>query len=105
MILRIAEAADAEAFDAAIWYESRRSGLGDEFLEAYKTALAEIRRDPNRLPLLESDPSSQRFRRIVLKRFPYGVIFEMVNDEVHVHAVAHLHRRPDYWLERIDPQQ
>ena len=68
--LRIAEAADAEAFDAAIWYESRRSGLGNEFLEEYKTALAEIRSDPMRLPLLETDLSTERFRRFLFHRFP-----------------------------------
>lgn len=38
-----AETDMAEAFD---WYEERRSGLGREFLEAIRTALAEVTENP-----------------------------------------------------------
>ncbi|RLT05905.1 MAG: type II toxin-antitoxin system RelE/ParE family toxin, partial [Planctomycetota bacterium] len=33
-------------------------------------------------------------------RFPYKIIFEMIQNEVVVLAVAHGSRRPNYWLKR-----
>jgi plasmid stabilization system protein ParE len=36
-------------------------------------------------------------RRFVFHRFPYAVLFRVLDDEVQVVAVMHLHRRPGYW--------
>jgi hypothetical protein len=40
--VRISEEADAEMAEAARWYETHRSGLGIEFLDAVDTAVAQI---------------------------------------------------------------
>jgi hypothetical protein len=40
-------------------------------------------------------------RRRRLGRFPYGVIYGLDSDTLVVVAVAHLHRRPRYWIDRI----
>ena len=40
-------------------------------------------------------------RRCRLSRFPYGLIDTIDNGDILVLAVAHLHRRPDYWRDRL----
>jgi mRNA-degrading endonuclease RelE of RelBE toxin-antitoxin system len=37
-----------------------------------------------------------------LSRFPYGLIYTIDNGDILVLAVAHLHRRPDYWRDRLE---
>ncbi len=44
---------------------------------------------------------AQDIRRCRLSRFPYGLIYTIDNGDVLELAVAHLHRRPDYWRERL----
>jgi hypothetical protein len=40
-------------------------------------------------------------RRCRLARFPYGLIYGVDDETVVIVAVAHLHRRPRYWIDRI----
>jgi hypothetical protein len=44
--VRISEEADAEVAEAARWYETHRSGLGIEFLDALDIAVARIAEAP-----------------------------------------------------------
>jgi hypothetical protein len=36
-----------------------------------------------------------------MRRFPYGVVYAIRNDEIYLIAVMHLKRRPFYWKKRI----
>lgn len=36
----------------------------------------------------------------MLKRFPYAVVYEIAGNEIHVVAIAHTARHPNYWLDR-----
>jgi len=40
-------------------------------------------------------------RRMVLQRFPYLVVFREASSGVEIVAVAHGHRRPGYWRDRV----
>ena len=40
-------------------------------------------------------------RRCQVRRFPYGVIYKQVDDLLLIFAVANLHRKPDYWADRM----
>jgi len=42
-----------------------------------------------------------RFRRSLIERFPYGIIYSAENDGIFIAAVMHLKRKPDYWKKRI----
>jgi len=46
-------------------------------------------------------PYTQNTRRCQTHRFPYGVIYQILESEILVVAVANLHRRPGYWSDRI----
>ena len=50
------------------------------------------------LSSMEIEPG---LRRGLLARFPYGNIYGQDNAAVVVVAVAHLHREPRYWADRV----
>lgn len=39
-------------------------------------------------------------RRVVMRRFPYSIIYTVAGEELRILAVAHQSRRPDYWRGR-----
>jgi len=41
-------------------------------------------------------------RRCRLRRFPYSVIYTVEAGEILILAVAHQHRKPRYWQDRIN---
>jgi toxin ParE1/3/4 len=101
VILRVLEVAELEAIDAIRSYEEKCIGLGRDFLARYKTILSNIEEQPTRFPLLETLQSSDReIRRCLFQRFPYYVVFELLEEECVVLAVAHASREPNYWLGR-----
>jgi hypothetical protein len=93
--------ADAEAIEAALWYEDRQAGLGDDFLAELERAFDSIRHYPQSLSLVEDYSGPHEIRRCMLRRFPYAVIFLCRPSETLVVAVAHTRRRPLYWLPRL----
>ena len=99
MILRVLSIAEAEATEAASWYDDQSIGLGELFLAEYAAALSAVEVAPLRFGLLETEPAG-RFRRCILRRFPYAVIFEVLSEEILVLAVAHTSRQPGYWRDR-----
>jgi len=84
------------------WYESRRPGLGAEFLGTVHAVLARVGAAPEQFAPWTDNP---RFRRALPSRFPYAVFFHVVGEEAVVVAVAHTSRRPGYWLDRTDKSE
>jgi hypothetical protein len=85
-------AAREELTEAIAYYDAAKDSLGDEFLDEFVHATDRIRSWPEAWPKV-----SKRSRRCRFSRFPYGVIYEIRNEEILVIAVAHLARRPRYW--------
>jgi toxin ParE1/3/4 len=100
MIIVLGPAAEAELEEAMAWYDARREGLGLLLVLAVNATLTRISEAPQACTLV--GPSGQ-FRRALVGRFPYQVIFEIRQDHVHVLAVAHLRRQPGYWTSRRHP--
>lgn len=100
MKVRLHDDAVVEAEEAARWYSQQQRGLGKEFAQELKRCLKMLRANPARLPVLETAPRKVEVRRILMTRFPYKIIFEIIQNEVIVLAVAHGSRRPNYWLKR-----
>jgi len=87
--------ADAELKEAAVWYESQRPGLALEFLDEYERTIQTIAADPFRWREIRGAARKSNFHR-----FPYAVIYFVLEDEIYIMAVMHLHRRPGYWARR-----
>jgi toxin ParE2 len=94
--IRFLEIAEVELDQAIGWYESQRPGLGDAFLNEVLAAADRIVRYPDAWQQLGVD-----IRRYRLSRFPYGVIYAIESGDIVVLAIAHLHRKPDYWRDRL----
>jgi hypothetical protein len=101
MKVRILDEAEVELLEAMQYYEDCRTGLGLDFYDRVNEAMLTIGREPLRFPLYEGKRRLRReFRRTRVDKFPYFVVFEVLEDEVLVVAVAHTSRRPAYWEDR-----
>lgn len=99
MNIRFLPEAQQELDDAFQWYETQSSGLGQRLLNEVMDVLGLIRRFPDAW-----HPLSANTRRCRLKRFPYSVVYAVVDAEVLVIAISHQHRQPLYWVERSNRQ-
>jgi toxin ParE1/3/4 len=90
--VRVRPEAELDMFEAALWYEAERPGLGPAFLQAARFILGRIEEGPRQFPVVLAD-----IRRAVLSRFPFGIFFVLEDDLATVLAVTHLHRHPSAW--------
>lgn len=88
--------AKAEMADAAEYYEAQADGLGFDFLAEVKRAIEHVKEFPESGQILRSG-----IRRRLVRRFPFGVLYRIDEEETVLVAVMHLRRRPDYWVERL----
>jgi plasmid stabilization system protein ParE len=81
----------AENYDDNISQE-----LGNRFRAETEMAISRILDFPNAWQRL-----SQETRRRAFKTFLYGIVYRVKTDEIRILAVMHLHRKPNYWAERV----
>jgi hypothetical protein len=96
MRIRFLEIAQIELDDAIEYYNYEVPGLGEAFLNEVLNTLDRIGKYPEAW-----QPSSKRTRRCQTRRFPYGIMYQIRKDEILVVAISNLHRKPDYWKDRI----
>src|SRR5580692_3383136 len=94
--LVVAPEAELDVTEAYVWYESRRAGLGEEFLSAVDASMERIRRQPTIYPRVHEE-----YRRALVRRFPYAIFFEYAETAVTVYAVFHTSRDPEKWRLRL----
>lgn len=87
--------AEIELNEAVDYYDGCQYGLGLEFANEVYAAIETICRFP-----LAWTPLSEKTRRCLLKRFPYGVVYQPKGGEIVVIALMQLSRKPDYWSKR-----
>lgn len=68
-------AAQAEIAEAFAWYEQQSYGLGGDFLRMLAAAEEQLSRNPQAFP-----PTRGRFCRILIRRFPYALQFELLSE-------------------------
>jgi plasmid stabilization system protein ParE len=100
VILRILTEAETEIDSARQYLNAQSPGLGSRFLDELADALAAIGSRPLSFAKLETLPDDQLYRRALFTTFRYAVVFEMLESEILVVAVAHSSREPNYWLGR-----
>ncbi len=98
MNFKLLPEAQRELDEAYEWYMLQSEGLGERFLAEVVHSFGLIQQYPTAW-----HPLSANTRRCRLKRFPYGVIYAVDEQEVIVIAVAHLHRKPGHWTTRFGP--
>jgi plasmid stabilization system protein ParE len=81
--------------EAERYYNHQAPHLGDEFRTEIKAALPRIQAWPLSCPIERGD-----IRRLTLSRFPYKLLYSVESDHLYVIAVAHQHRKPEYWIDQ-----
>lgn len=81
--------------EATDFYALERMSLGAAFVEAIERAVAHVRERPESCAVLWG-----RVRKMRVARFPYSVLYSVLDDQIRVIAVAHDRRRPFYWSGR-----
>lgn len=84
----------AEIRSAAGWYDEKRRGLGDEFLEALDVRLKQLAVLPNLGTRFSGADPKSAIHRILLARFPYVIGFLDVEVAIRVIAVMQGRQRP-----------
>jgi hypothetical protein len=82
--------------DAAFWwYEEQQPGLGDDFLQEVELGIAAIRASPERWAIFNGST-----RKFLIHRFPYGIVYFLADNVIHIISITHLHRKPGHWRRR-----
>jgi plasmid stabilization system protein ParE len=89
--------AENEMIESASFYERRRRFLGERFLDEIEKTLAKIHKNPDL-----GQPGKCHTRSWKVKRFPFRIVYLEQTKRIWIVAVAHLSRKPDYWLERMN---
>ena len=88
--------ATEEFNDAVDYYELQVEGLGTRFRNEITRALRLLKRFPQIGGTEKGD-----VRRYLLHKFSYKLLYSIEKDYIYVIAVAHTHREPNYWVNRI----
>ena len=88
--------ADEEFIEAVTYYESCEPALGLDFSREVYASIQNAIDYPTMWPELDDG-----VHRILVHRFPYGVLYSIEPDGVFILAIMHLHRDPDYWKHRL----
>jgi plasmid stabilization system protein ParE len=94
--VRFLPPAEAELLHEIEYYSSARTGTGVRFQAAVEAALERAARHP-----LGGAPSPKGTRSVLVKGFPFSVVYRANELELLVVAVAPHRRRPGYWMARI----
>lgn len=91
--------AEQELTSAIDYYEDQHRDLGFSFAIEVLLTIRRITAHP-----ASGTTISGRIRRLLINRFPFGVLyhFDEVRDQVFIVAIMHLRRNPDYWKQRIE---
>jgi plasmid stabilization system protein ParE len=88
--------AERDLSEAHDWYELRVPGLGSDFLLSIDTALSSIQQTPELYATLWKN-----VRRVLIRRFPYGIFYLVEEARIVVIAVMHARRDPETWRRRV----
>ena len=94
IILPEAELDITEAYD---WYQQRELGLGEEFLRCIDASIQTIKRNPEIYVF-----AHEKYRRALVRRFPYAIFYEYFEDTIAVYAVFHCSQNAKKWRNRLN---
>ena len=81
---------------AAEYYDNFVVGLGDSFISEVKHTVQRIARNPKTGRKIRG-----HVRRMLVRRFPFGILYCIEEEDIVIIAVMHFRRHPDYWPDRI----
>ncbi|MFH1442304.1 MAG: type II toxin-antitoxin system RelE/ParE family toxin [Candidatus Omnitrophota bacterium] len=96
MKIKILKIAWQEFIEAKEFYEIEQSGLGARFEKEIKYSFLRIKQFPSAWPV-----ELKEIHRYIVHKFPYKILYSIQKDIIIILAFAHLHRKPNYWANKI----
>jgi toxin ParE1/3/4 len=78
------------------WYETQRTGLGQQFRTSVEATTTRLLRNPERFRV-----ALDQFRRVLLRRFPFEIFYEFDAERVVVHLIFHTSQDAETWRRRL----
>ena len=88
--------AEEEYLKTLVWYSQRSQSAAATFETAIEAAMKKIHDAPARWPVY-----FKSCRKYTLHQFPFAVVYRVFPSHILILAVAHGHRRPGYWKNRL----
>jgi toxin ParE1/3/4 len=95
--VRFLPAAEIELLKEVTYYSKARAGTGIRFQAAIEAAVFRAATHP-----LGGAPSFKETRSVLVKGFPFSVVYRPSEQELLVVAIAPHRKRPQYWASRIE---
>lgn len=96
MNVRFLTLTQQEVNEAFIWFDERTDGEALDFLDELDRIVRLVKAYPLASPEIETE-----IRRCLFARFPYSLVYGIDDETIVVIAVAHSHRQPHYWVDRL----
>ncbi len=91
------ELAIKELLDSRDFYDNLIWGLGRKFIIEVGHIISRIKNNPAAFPIY-----FKNYKRALIRKFPYSVIYIEEDERILILAVAHHKRRPQYFANRIN---
>lgn len=93
--LEITNLAEEEYFSAFHYYEVQIPGLGIRFEKETDTLMNQLKSNPYLF-----QRKYKHYHEVVYKRFPYFIVYEIVDNSIIIHSFFHGNRDPKMKLKR-----
>lgn len=94
--VRLRPEAQIEFNQSIDWYEDRRRGLGQQFIESIDFAINSIVETPEHSPRVHKD-----LRCKSVKGFPYQIFYRVLDQQIiEVISIFHVRQHPGVWQSR-----
>ncbi|SHM07875.1 type II toxin-antitoxin system RelE/ParE family toxin [Rhizobacter sp. OV335] len=90
-------AAEIELLKEVTYYSKAATGAGLRFQTAVEAAISRVRTHP-----LGGAPSFKETRSVLVKGFPFSIVYQPEKEVLLIVAIAPHRKRPNYWASRVD---
>jgi hypothetical protein len=87
--------AESEYLSQIAYYEEKRAGLGAYFVSDFERTVSKVSTKPSMYKQVD-----ENLYLVSLQVFPFNLLYQMLNDQPQILAVAHKRRKPNYWQDR-----
>jgi len=89
------DAARADLAAAVDWYHDCQPGLETDFLLCLEETIDRVARHPLAYALVHDE-----FRKAMIHRFPFAIIYRVARGQIYIAAILHTSREPRVWQAR-----
>lgn len=95
----VKEEAHFDIANAYLYYKEKQPGLGEKFLQALIKRYDDLMQHPTHYSFIAEYPG-KILRDVKLEKFPYLIVYEIINAEVIIYAVHNVHQNPNKKLRK-----